>query len=111
MIYLLMQGRVQTLEKSQPERDTWRTAVLGADALELWEFKSDKNGYCERCMRAARVGLKMDMDSPGFRLLVRWLATDLRVGACVCLFTEPSYPPACKRLMGPCHAAGLACDV
>ena len=111
MICLLVQDRVQALQEEQPARDTWRTAVIGKEAFQLWEFRTDKNGKCMQIRSTSLLSFSLEIESPGYQHFVRWLATDLRVGVSIFLVTEMSYLPACKPLMGPCHAAEFACEV
>ena len=81
MICLLTQDRAQALQDKQPGRDTWHTAVIGKEAFQLWEFRADMQGVCCQSKASALVHFSLERDSPGFQQFVRWLATDLRVGA------------------------------
>ena len=81
MIRLLMQDRVQALQDEQPGRDTWRTAILGKEAFQLWEFRTNRKGRCLQSRRTDLLPFSLDTESAGFQFFVRWLATDLRVGA------------------------------
>lgn len=83
MVCLPMQDRVQALQDKQPGRDTWRIAVVGKEAFQLWEFRTDKQGLCCQSRSSALVQFSLESDSLGFQLFMRWLATDLRVGVSI----------------------------
>ena len=78
---LLLQDRVQALQSQQPERSMWHTAVMGKEGFELWEFKTNRMGMCLASKCSSIVHFSLDIDSAGFQRFVRWLATDLKVGA------------------------------
>ena len=80
-ICLLMQDRVQSLQDEQPERGTWRTAVIGKEAFQLWEFSTNKSGWCLQSISSPLYPFSLDTESAGFQFFVRWLATDLKVCA------------------------------
>ena len=113
----LMQDRVQALCEKQPRRNTWRTAIIGKDAFQLWEFKTNMTEWGFQIKSSALTHFSLEVDSPGFQRFVRWLATDLKVGASAFLATEVSHllavrkHVACTRFKGPCHVAGFARDM
>ena len=80
MTCLLMQDRIQALQDQQPERDRWCVALLGKEAFQLWDFKTDRRGGCLQCTKAPLYPFSPEIESRGFRMFVGWLTADLKVG-------------------------------
>ena len=108
---LLVQDRVQALQDEQPGRNTWRTALIGKEAFQLWDFKTNRSGRCLQSVSTALLSFSVETDSPGFQLFVRWLATDLKVGARFSPKNRDILSSSLQAIMGPCHAASFACEV
>ena len=84
------------------ERDVWRTAVIGKEGFELWEFITDREGLCLESTCSPIVHFSLDIDSPGFQRFVSWLATDFKVGTSVIPAKNMADLPPNTDWQGPC---------
>ena len=70
-----LQQRVEQLGPDQDTRDSWTVAIISQSSIQFWQLqKSQSNCHCSPVL-----SFSLSLDSPGFQMLCRWLASDSQV--------------------------------